>query len=66
MTCEACQSGQPIYEAGCPSCEARAMDCLKVQKTVTTKTPHQNAFFQVPVGTELKVYWPKLSEGKQC
>jgi hypothetical protein len=28
LTCEACLSGEPIYEAGCPGCEARAMECM--------------------------------------
>lgn len=29
MNCQSCQSKEPIYEAGCPGCEARAVKCLK-------------------------------------
>jgi len=29
MTCESCESGQPIYESGCPGCEARALALME-------------------------------------
>lgn len=29
MNCQSCQSKEPIYEAGCPGCEARALALME-------------------------------------
>lgn len=64
MNCEACQEAGPIYEAGCPGCEARALASFDRERMARALMGES---IQIPPGLspdEIREFI--ILKGKQC